>query len=150
VRHRGGLRGGRAAASAEWGALFRRDVEGLVSREAVETVVVGGRRELPPVPGADYVAFVDPSGGSADAMTLAVAHMAEGRAILDLVRERRPPFAPAAVTAEFAALLQAYGVARVVGDRYVGEWQRERFRDRRRLRTAETPNSTSTATSCPW
>ncbi len=118
-----------AAASAEWGALFRRDVECLVSREAVEAVVVGGRRELPPVPGADYIAFVDPSGGSADAMTLAVAHMLDGRAVLDLVRERRPPFSPEAVTAEFCALLKSYGVGQVVGDRYAGEWPRERFRE---------------------
>lgn len=118
-----------AAASAEYGAQFRRDVERLVAREAVEAVVVPGRRELPPVPGTDYVGFVDPSGGSADAMTLAVAHLTDGRAVLDLVRERRPPFSPEAVTAEFAAVLKSYGIGSVAGDRYAGEWPRERFRE---------------------
>jgi len=46
-----------------------------------------------PVPGVGYAAFVDPSGGSADSMTLAIAHAdKDGRAVLDAVRERRPPF----------------------------------------------------------
>jgi hypothetical protein len=31
------------------------------------------------------------------------------------------------VVAEFAALVQAYGVSTVSGDRYAGEWPRERF-----------------------
>ena len=33
-----------------------------------------------------------------------------------------------AVVEEFAALLKSYGVYRVTGDRYAGEWPRERFR----------------------
>jgi len=32
------------------------------------------------------------------------------------------------VTTEFDALLKTYGIARVTGDRYAGEWPRERFR----------------------
>jgi len=59
-----------AAAAAEYGAEFRRDVEAFLTREAVEAVVAPGRRELPPMAGADYVAFCDPSGGSHDAMAL--------------------------------------------------------------------------------
>jgi hypothetical protein len=39
----------------------------------VEAAVVQGRFELPPTPGGVYVAFVDPSGGSSDSMTLAIA-----------------------------------------------------------------------------
>jgi hypothetical protein len=80
-----------------------------------------------------HVGFVDPAGGSGgDSMTLAVAH-AEPRSgtrvgILDAVRERRPPFSPEAVVTEFAALLHVYGIDRIVGDRYAGEWPREQFR----------------------
>jgi hypothetical protein len=45
--------------------------------------------------GTSYAAFVDPSGGSLDSMTIAIAHREkDGRAILDAVRERRPPFSP--------------------------------------------------------
>jgi hypothetical protein len=76
------------------------------------------------------VAFVDPGGGSGtDAMTLAIAHKGDdGKAVLDLAREVRPPFSPESVTTEFSAILQSYGITKVVGDRYAGEWPRERFR----------------------
>lgn len=47
--------------------------------------------------------------------------------MLDAVRERRPPFSPDGVTAEFAELLKSYGVFEVTGDRYAGEWPREVF-----------------------
>src|SRR5262249_47725182 len=75
---------------------------------------------------------VDVSGGSADAMTLAIGH-AEGErqqrtAILDLVREVRPPFSPEQVTEEFAGLLRSYRVGKVIGDRYGGDSPREQFR----------------------
>lgn len=120
-----------AAASAEYGAEFRRDLEAFVAREALEACVVPGRHELPPLPGIDYVAFVDPSGGSQDSMTLAVAH-AEGkgeprRIVLDAVREIGPPFSPDAVVGDFATLLKSYRVTTVHGDRYGGEWPAERF-----------------------
>jgi hypothetical protein len=116
-----------AAAAAEYGADFRRDIERFVSQEAVDACVVPGRHELPPVPGLAYVAFVDPSGGGADSMTLAIGHAQNGRAVLDCVRERRPPFSPENVVLEFAAVCKSYRVSRVRGDRYGGEWPRERF-----------------------
>jgi hypothetical protein len=75
-----------------------------------------------------YAAFVDPSGGAADSMTLAIAHHENGRAVLDCLRERRPPFSPEDVVMDFAKILSIYGVHRVRGDRYAGEWPRERFR----------------------
>jgi hypothetical protein len=34
------------------------------------------------------------------------------------------------VVDEFSALLKGYGITKVSGDRYAGEWPRERFRDR--------------------
>jgi hypothetical protein len=47
---------------------------------------------------------------------------------VDCLRERRPPFSPDSLVAEFAATLKSYGVSRVYGDRFAGEWPRERFR----------------------
>ncbi len=118
-----------ASAAAEFGAVFRTDVETYVSREVVDAAVVPGRYELAPVSGVRYLATVDPSGGSSDSMTLAIAHREkDGRAVLDAVRERRPPFSPEVVTSEFAELLKTYRVGKVVGDRFGGEWPRERFR----------------------
>jgi hypothetical protein len=117
-----------ASAAAEYGAEFRTDVETFIAREVVDAAVVPGRHELPPVAGVPYVAFVDPGGGSADSMTLAVAHRdTDGRGILDAMRERRPPFSPEDVVLEFVGLMKSYWVRQVTGDRYAGEWPRERF-----------------------
>jgi hypothetical protein len=117
-----------ASAAAEYGAEFRNDIAAFVTREVVDGCTVPGRYELPPLPGTRYVAFVDPSGGSADSMTLAVAHDDADDAVLDAVREIKPPFSPEGVVAEFCALLKSYRVSRVTGDRYAGEWPREQFR----------------------
>jgi len=114
-------------ARAEYLAEFRRDVDGFVSREVVEACTVAGRKELPFVRGPRYRGFVDPSGGSKDAMTLAIAHLEGDVAVLDCVRVRKPPFSPDAVAKEFAETLRSYGLRRVKGDRYGGEWPRERF-----------------------
>lgn len=119
------------AAASEYGqggsVSFRRDVESLFDPEAVRAVTVQGRRELAPAEALRYVAFVDPSGGSSDSFTLAIAHREGERAVLDVVRETRPPFSPEQVVADYAALLQQYRIYTVTGDRYAGEWPRERF-----------------------
>ena len=79
-----------------------------------------------------YVGFVDPSGGSRDSFTLAIGHqvMREQHpvAVIDCLRETRPPFSPEAVVTEYAALLNDYQIVSVMGDRYAGEWPREQFR----------------------
>lgn len=115
------------SASAEYDGNFRDDVAVFVSREVIDAVVPEKVFERPPVPGTVYSAFVDPSGGSADSMTLAIAHQERTRPVLDAIREMRPPFSPEAVVMEFAALLKTYRVHKVTGDRYAGEWPRERF-----------------------
>ncbi len=120
----------RTRATAEYLAEFRTDVEGFVALEVVESCV-GDHREMLPVAGLTYRAFVDPSGGSEDAMTLAIAHKTtspDERVIVDAIREVRPPFSPSAVIDDFAALLKSYRVSKVVGDRYGGEFVKEPFR----------------------
>ena len=117
-----------ARASAEYLAQFRSDIEGFVSLEAVEAAVVAGRYELPRAANIRYTSFTDPSGGSSDSMSLCVSHTQGDRVIVDCLRERRPPFSPDSVVAEFAATLKSYGISRVYGDRFAGEWPRERFR----------------------
>ena len=115
------------AASAEYGAEFRGDLEVFVSREIIEACVARGVTVRSPLDGVTYRGFVDPSGGSNDAMTLAISHHEGKRAILDCVLERKAPFNPDAVTLEFARTLKSYRVSTVTGDRYAGEWPRERF-----------------------
>jgi hypothetical protein len=60
-------------------------------------------------------------------MTLGIAHRAGGKAILDLLVEVKPPFSPADTVAAFCKTLKRYRVDTVVGDKYGGEWPRERF-----------------------
>lgn len=118
-----------ASAAAEWLGQFRADLESLYAREALDAVIARGRFELPPIPGVAYVGFVDPSGGSADSFTLAIAHRdSAGVPVLDLLRDVRPPFSPESVVTEFARDLKRFNVTRVTGDRYAGEWPREQFR----------------------
>ena len=117
-----------ASAQSEYMAEFRTDIEGFVSREVVEACTDLGVRERPPCPGPRYFAFTDPSGGSADSFTLAIAHRDANSIFLDCVREVRPPFSPESVVSEFAGLLKPYRITRVTGDRYAGEWPREQFR----------------------
>ncbi len=116
------------AASAEYLAEFRRDVEAFLSIEAIEGVVIPGRLELPPRKDVKYSAFTDPSGGSQDSFTVAIAHRENDLAVLDAVREVHPPFSPEQVTGEFATLIKSYHLRTVSGDRYAGEWPREQFR----------------------
>jgi hypothetical protein len=115
------------AASAEYGAEFRGDLAIFVSRDTIEASIARGVTVRPPLFGYDYFGFVDPSGGSADAMTMAIAHAEDNMVVLDCVGERKPPFSPESVVSEFAAVLKGYGIASVRGDRYAGEWPRERF-----------------------
>ncbi|OGP59382.1 MAG: hypothetical protein A2V67_12605 [Deltaproteobacteria bacterium RBG_13_61_14] len=117
------------AARAEWLAEWREDLAGFVSSEVVEAVTYPGRFELPKLQGAAYVAAIDPSGGRNDSFTLAVAHRDQKteRAVLDVLREVKPPFKPQGVVEEFSRLLKDYGLREVVSDRFAGEWVAEAF-----------------------
>jgi len=94
-----------ARAAAEWNAEFRDDIAAFVSREAVDGCTVPDRFELPRISGIRYHAYVDLSGGSADSMTMAISHLEKAIAMLDAVREVRPPFSPENVVLDFTTLL---------------------------------------------
>jgi hypothetical protein len=115
------------AARAEWLGEWRDDVQNYVSREIVEAAVTPGVLARPPLPRERYVAFCDPSGGSSDSMTLGIAHKEGDRYFLDVLLERKAPFAPEDAVREFAATLRGYHVNRVTGDRYAAEWSATAF-----------------------
>ena len=119
-----------ASAAAEYGANFRSDIAAFVDLAVLEACTADGLFDFPPVSGTAYLAFCDPSGGSSDSMTLAIAHHDDGVAVLDCVREVRAPFSPEFVVEDFCKTLVAYGVIKVTGDRYAGEWPREQFKKR--------------------
>ncbi|MGO8990467.1 MAG: hypothetical protein ACLQGU_02575 [bacterium] len=109
---------------------FRSDLESFIDREIAESCIMPGCHELPYSSEHTYHGFCDPSGGSSDSMTLGISH-AEGNMVkLDLIRERVPPFSPEAVVEEFCEVLKSYKITKVTGDKYAGEWPRERFRIR--------------------
>jgi len=119
-----------AAAEAEYGAQFRKDLEAFVSLDVVEACVSLDVTERPYEPGRRYRAFVDPSGGGADDMTLAIGHMEGDRCILDAIRARktRAPSSPEIVAQDYAALIKSYGLSVATSDRYGGTWPKEAFR----------------------
>jgi hypothetical protein len=114
--------------SAEYLAEFRGDIEGFVALEVVQACTDAGVHERAPSNRFRYVGFVDPSGGSGSSFTIAIAHAENGKGILDCVREAKPPFSPEAVVFEYAELLRRYGIKKISGDHYAGEWPREAFR----------------------
>lgn len=115
-------------AASEWGGEFRCDLEQFVRREVVAACTIPNRFELPRAAGVRYHGFTDPSGGSADSFTLAIGHSEGDKVVIDAVRERRPPFNPSDVVAEYSDLLKSYGISRIEGDAYAGQWPREQFR----------------------
>ena len=119
-------------AGAEYLNLFREDSSDFISLELVESCSDLGIYERPPR-GMNYVAYCDPAGGTgSDSFTVAIAHRQYDQndiVLVDLVRERKPPFVPAAVVSEFSGLLRLYGVREVQGDKFAGgfhadEWRR--------------------------
>jgi hypothetical protein len=113
---------------SEWLARFRSDIEAFVSRESVELCISLDVKERPPVKDTKYFGAIDPSGGSSDSMSLCIGHRDGDCAVIDCIREVRPPFSPESVVREFSTLLKSYHVAQVTSDRYGAEWVRERFK----------------------
>jgi hypothetical protein len=85
----------------------------------VDQAVTLGRHERPPCANFRYVAAVDPSGGGADAFTLAIVP-AEGKEYESANLE--------AIVKEIAGICKRYRLSSVTGDRYAAAWVRERFR----------------------
>lgn len=116
-----------AAARSEYLAEFRSDLASFVPRDVVDACVIPGRYELPHAHKFTYRAFCDPSGGSNDSMTLCIGHIENQTVVVDCTREVKPPFSPEAVVKDFCDTLADYRIRKIEGDKYAGEWPRERF-----------------------
>ena len=117
------------AAAAEYGGVFRDDLQSFLDPEMLATLTRSSPLELPPRGGVRYHGFVDPSGGRGDAMTLCVAHREDKRHVVDLVRAWQAPFDPGQVVGEIAGVLREYRIGEATGDAYSGEWVTAAFRD---------------------
>lgn len=117
-----------AAASAEWMAEFRSDVEAFLTQEAVKAAVERGCFELAFDPKHRFVGFIDAAGGSgADSMSMAIAHSEQRLAVLDVVREVKPPFSPQAVVKQFAETFAAYRITKAKADKWGSAFVTEEF-----------------------
>jgi hypothetical protein len=134
-----------ASAASEYGAQFRDDIDDFVSQAVVDAATDFGVAERPASRnlGHRYACFIDAAGGSGqDSMTMAISHVERDVAVLDCIRERKPPFSPDDVVAEFAALMKAYGVTTAQADRWGGDWVGEAFRKAGvTVKPAEKPKS---------
>lgn len=118
-----------SAAAAEYYSEARADLETYVSPEIVETITIPGRYELPRLGDVKYYGFVDTSGGRGDSFCLCLGHQGKnGEIVIDLLREKKPPFQPEGVVIEYSEILKNYGVTEVQGDKYAGEWVVESFK----------------------
>jgi hypothetical protein len=112
---------------------WREDVIDFIPADVVEACTDYNIYERPAQRDANYVAYCDPAGGTgSDSFTIAIAHREydENATVrIDLLRERKPRFAPAAVISEYAEVLKQYRIGVVQGDKFAGgfhadEWQR--------------------------
>ena len=116
--------------AAEYLAQFRTDLETFISNEALDACTDAGVKERAYERARNYTAFVDPSGGAHDSFAMAISHREGQTAVLDLIWERRPPFAPEACVEEICSILRRYHIISCRGDKYAGEWNVEAFRRR--------------------
>ena len=117
----------RAHMETEINAEFRSDIEAFLPDSLIKGVMT--RQPTLPEPGQRYFAFLDPSGGRVDSMTLGIAHVEEEDGIvLDRLEEFTPPFSPEEVVAHFSGLMKSYGISRCTSDRFGGTWIEEPFR----------------------
>lgn len=114
------------ASRSEWGGLFRENVSGFIDREVVERAVRQNPLELPHAPGIRYIGVSDPAGGGQDEFSMSIGHVENDVVVVDVLRAQRGT--PSAIVAEYADLFKAYGVSRIVSDRFAGSWPADEFR----------------------
>jgi len=127
--------------SREYLAEFAEDLESFLPSAWVDSAIVPGRHELPPMENVTYTAGADPSGAGKDAFTLCVVHREgdkqTGRYVEDVLKswrsERGDKIDLEGVVAEIVRILNAYNIKVVNGDRYSAGWVVQAF-DRHRIR----------------
>jgi len=115
------------AARSEYGAEWRQGVSSLIDPERLQAVIDKAVIERPPVEGLEYHAFIDASSGRRDAFCLAISHVSEGKVVLDVCREWRPPFAPRAICEAYSEVLKKFKIFSAYADAFAGEWVRQGF-----------------------
>jgi hypothetical protein len=108
-------------ACAEYLNQWREDVSDYVPLADVEGCTDWDAFERPPLPNVQYWAKFDAATGvpTGASFTMAVCHREnDDMVVLDVIRERKPPFVMRDVVAEFAMVLKSYNVSEIDGDQY--------------------------------
>lgn len=112
---------------AEFYAEFRSDVELFLSEELIDLAMKDSVFELPKR-GVIYKAFVDPSGGRGDSMTLGIAYADDGVVNVIRVKEYMPEFEPDEVVKDFCEIIKQYNCWEITGDNYAAAWVASKFK----------------------
>jgi hypothetical protein len=118
------------SAASEYGSEFRNDIDAFITDDLVDAAIMSGVHEIAPQEGVRYSGFCDGASGSGggDSMTMGIAFKDGEHFVLACLHERRPPFDPEAVTEDFAKTLKAYGIKKVVGDKWAAGFVEAAFR----------------------
>ncbi len=114
----------------EYMCNFRADESSMYDPAQVDAAVNFDRPLELPYRGdvRDYFCFVDVAGGGGrDSYAVAIGHKEDERAVVDVVRSRRPKFNPDEVTAQYCDLIKEYHVLSVTGDKFSGDWALNSF-----------------------
>lgn len=119
------------AAEAEYGAKFRTDIGPYVRPESVDKAIMVGVEQVPfdPAKPKACYAFADPSEGSQDSFSLAIADNglgSKGPSVrVVYIREWKPPFNPDEVADQISEVMKSYRLTQLEGDRVGGVWLRD-------------------------
>jgi len=111
-------------------ARFRSDLSAMYDPAVIDQAVNYDRpMELPVrATAGSYFAFADVAGGGGkDSYAIALGHLEGEKVVIDVIRSRAPKFNPEEVTSQYCDLLKAYGISRVVGDKFSGDWASNAF-----------------------
>ena len=115
----------------EYEAEFAEDLETFLPPVWIEEATANGIHERARDDRFSYSAGCDPSGGGQDDFTLAICHAEGERIVQDFMKgwgrigDRAPDLG--GVVNEVAGILKRYKLRSVLGDRYAGQWIRQRF-----------------------
>lgn len=119
-----------SAARSEWLNFWREDIQQFLPRQVVELAVVKGRLGLlPRLNCKTYSAFVDLSGARIDPAAICIGFRNDRKkVIVSFLKQYKAPYQPYEVVASMCAELKKFGLRKVTGDNYGGEWIASAFR----------------------
>lgn len=116
----------RMRATAEYLALWREDVSNFVEEWQLRESSKG----MPELADTSkrYTAFIDPSSGKDDSFTLAIGYREGEKIMIARTEERRSPFTPSEVVAEYSTIIKSYGITSATSDTHAAGWVEDSFR----------------------